>query len=108
MGTALGDYDILRSALGEMLGFDFGITKRQIEVLMPMFDGLDCVAIDSNRLRIQMEPCPNVVTECVQGSSWIMGSRGLPVAIFVHKWIDWGTFGFPLHRAPVEFKKGKR
>jgi hypothetical protein len=96
MTGSLGDYDLLRSQGNELVGAAFSLTQRDLEFIEPLVSGSDAVVVNLPDVHFYLSACADPKIQTVQGSSWIYCEGSRPVAIGIHKWIDWGSIGFKL------------
>ena len=94
MMGSLGDYDLLRSDMDELVGVAFSVTQLDLKLIEPLVSESSRVAINLPDVRFYFSPCVSPKIQTVQGSSWIYGDHARPVAIGIHRWIDWGLIGF--------------
>lgn len=95
MTGSLGDYDLLRSEKNDLVGIAFSMTEHDLKCLGTLSE-IDAVVVDLPSVRFFLSSCVEPKIQTVQGSSWIYCERGEPVAIGIHKWIEWGSIAFPL------------
>jgi hypothetical protein len=96
MTGSLGDYDLLRSEKNDLVGIAFSMTEHDLKCLGTLSE-IDAVVVDFPSVRFFLSSCVEPKIQPVQGSSWIYCERGEPVAIGIHKWIEWGSIAFPLN-----------